>query len=259
MAKRKPLSKKTRFEIFKRDSFTCQYCGAVAPDVLLHIDHIIPVASGGTNEFLNLITSCQACNAGKGKRELGDKTVVTQQKQQLDELNERRVQLEMLVNWRNGLASIEEDKLSLIEKAIEEKSQFSVNEHGRRNIRKWLTQFEFDEILNAIDTAFLQYLKWEDERKATSESWNRAFDAIPGIIRVRRSSAEKPYLKELLYIRGILRNRLNYLNERDCLDLLEQAVEAGATIDSLKKFSKRVRSWSQFQNEIYDFLTDEKP
>lgn len=44
---RKAISKKTRFEVFKRDRFTCQYCGATPPGVLLHIDHIHPVAEGG--------------------------------------------------------------------------------------------------------------------------------------------------------------------------------------------------------------------
>ena len=37
--KRKSISKKARFEVFKRDSFTCQYCGRTAPDVVLHLDH----------------------------------------------------------------------------------------------------------------------------------------------------------------------------------------------------------------------------
>lgn len=64
--KRKPISKKMRFEIFKRDGFKCQYCGAHPPGVLLHVDHIHPVAEGGSNEEENLITSCQECNIGKG-------------------------------------------------------------------------------------------------------------------------------------------------------------------------------------------------
>lgn len=56
--KRRSLSKKKRFEVFKRDSFTCQYCGAKAPDVVLQCDHIKPVSKGGTDDILNLITSC---------------------------------------------------------------------------------------------------------------------------------------------------------------------------------------------------------
>lgn len=41
MAKRQSISKKLRFEVLKRDSFTCQYCGASAPTIILHIDHIL--------------------------------------------------------------------------------------------------------------------------------------------------------------------------------------------------------------------------
>lgn len=65
MAERKALSKKTRFEVFKRDSFTCQYCGKQPPDVNLQVDHINPVANGGNNDSMNLITSCVDCNQGK--------------------------------------------------------------------------------------------------------------------------------------------------------------------------------------------------
>jgi 5-methylcytosine-specific restriction endonuclease McrA len=59
MNEREPIGKKLRFEVFKRDSFICQYCGARAPDVLLHADHIKPVADGGKTDVLNLITACQ--------------------------------------------------------------------------------------------------------------------------------------------------------------------------------------------------------
>ena len=60
------MSKKLRFEVFSRDSFTCQYCGISPPDANLHVDHIIPVAAGGTNDIDNLATACQSCNTGKG-------------------------------------------------------------------------------------------------------------------------------------------------------------------------------------------------
>ena len=49
--KRKTLTKKTRFEVFKRDNFTCQYCGRMAPDVILEIDHISPVNCGEDNSI----------------------------------------------------------------------------------------------------------------------------------------------------------------------------------------------------------------
>ncbi len=54
-----------RWLILNRDKFTCQYCGSRAPDVILHIDHKVAKASGGTDNPENLITACSACNIGK--------------------------------------------------------------------------------------------------------------------------------------------------------------------------------------------------
>jgi hypothetical protein len=66
---------RTRFEVFKRDGFTCQYCGRKSPEVVLEVDHIVPVASGGVDDVINLRTSCWACNSGKSDKPLS--TIVT--------------------------------------------------------------------------------------------------------------------------------------------------------------------------------------
>ena len=68
--RRKQLSTKLRFEIFKRDEFVCQYCGTHPPNAVLHVDHIIAVANGGGNDEDNLTTACDKCNFGKGARPL---------------------------------------------------------------------------------------------------------------------------------------------------------------------------------------------
>lgn len=73
MAKRKSITKKTRFEIFKRDQFRCYYCGGHPPNVILEVDHIKPVKNGGSNSLSNLVTSCLSCNRGKSSIELDDK------------------------------------------------------------------------------------------------------------------------------------------------------------------------------------------
>lgn len=73
MSHRKALSKKRRFEILTRDNFTCQYCGAMAPDAVLHIDHVCAVANRGSNAPTNLVTACSACNSGKGAVSLAHK------------------------------------------------------------------------------------------------------------------------------------------------------------------------------------------
>lgn len=59
------ITKRTRFEVLRRDEHTCQYCGAKAPDVVLHIDHVIPVSLGGDDKPGNLVTACKDCNTGK--------------------------------------------------------------------------------------------------------------------------------------------------------------------------------------------------
>lgn len=59
------VSKRLRFEILRRDNYTCRYCGAKAPDVPLRVDHVIPEALGGTDEPSNLVTACEPCNSGK--------------------------------------------------------------------------------------------------------------------------------------------------------------------------------------------------
>jgi len=63
---RKQISKKMRFEVFKRDGFVCQYCGSHPPEAVLEVDHIVPVAEGGASEIDNYITACFSCNRGKG-------------------------------------------------------------------------------------------------------------------------------------------------------------------------------------------------
>lgn len=59
------VSKRLRYEVLRRDSHTCRYCGASAPDVLLRVDHVTPVALGGTDTPENLVTACDPCNSGK--------------------------------------------------------------------------------------------------------------------------------------------------------------------------------------------------
>lgn len=75
MPARKSLSKRLRFEVFKRDGFTCVYCGATPLQGPLHIDHVEPVASGGTSEPHNLVTACDNCNSGKGAVPLDKKSL----------------------------------------------------------------------------------------------------------------------------------------------------------------------------------------
>lgn len=63
------ISPSHRFAIFKRDNFTCRYCGRNRKDgVKLQVDHVHSVSAGGDNRNSNLVTACWECNIGKGKK-----------------------------------------------------------------------------------------------------------------------------------------------------------------------------------------------
>lgn len=59
------VSKRLRFEILRRDNYTCRYCGDSPPDVKLTVDHVMPRALGGTDDPSNLVAACGPCNSGK--------------------------------------------------------------------------------------------------------------------------------------------------------------------------------------------------
>ena len=64
------LSPKVRAAVFSRDGAACVYCGdAEGP---FHIDHIKPVAKGGTDALNNLCVACAKCNLSKGAKSLNE-------------------------------------------------------------------------------------------------------------------------------------------------------------------------------------------
>ncbi|MGH6718443.1 MAG: HNH endonuclease [Alphaproteobacteria bacterium] len=66
-----PLTKRpafTRFNVFLRDRFTCQYCGERLAAHFLTFDHVVPRARGGRTTWHNVVTACGDCNLQKGSR-----------------------------------------------------------------------------------------------------------------------------------------------------------------------------------------------
>ena len=58
----------TRFNVFLRDRFVCQYCGEGLPAHDLTFDHIVPRSRGGRTLWTNVVTACSPCNLRKGNR-----------------------------------------------------------------------------------------------------------------------------------------------------------------------------------------------
>ena len=67
---RSPLSASLRRSILERDSYRCLYCGGTAAP--FDIDHIVPVAAGGSDDPENLATACAPCNRSKGAKSLAE-------------------------------------------------------------------------------------------------------------------------------------------------------------------------------------------
>ena len=191
MGERKGIGKKTRFEVFKRDKFTCQYCGRMAPDVILEVDHIKPVAEGGTNKMINLITSCRDCNRGKGKVRLSDDTEIKKQQEQLAELAEKREQLKMLMEWRTELSSFQQEELDYIcEYWAAANGSYSLTEHGKATAMSYLKQFSLQEILDGIDIALAQYYRGKYAKTDDAKSIENAWKKVGGICYNRRKQKE---------------------------------------------------------------------
>jgi len=96
------ITKKVRFEVFKRDSFRCGYCGKTPPEVTLEIDHIKPKSRKGKDDINNLLTACFDCN--RGKKNIPLKTIPTALKDNLEILKEKETQVE---EYNKSIAKIE--------------------------------------------------------------------------------------------------------------------------------------------------------
>lgn len=255
MSERKGISKKTRFEVFKRDSFQCQYCGASAPDVVLHIDHIAPVSKGGDNDMLNLITSCESCNSGKSNRELCDDSAITKQRAQLESLNKRREQLEMMLSWREAMKNIDEQQIDAAIREFESacKDSCKLNEKGRDDMRRIVKKHGLAAVLKAIDAAAESYIRFDEDGKCSIDSANKASEKLEGIIRVQSQLDD---VRPLFYIRGILRKRLSYCDDSKCLEALKEAKAAGAEVEELTAIAKEARSWTAWRAAMDTLTTD---
>ena len=245
--KRKTIGDKLRFEVFKRDQFKCQYCGKAAPDVVLNVDHINPVSKGGENDILNLVTSCEDCNSGKSDRLLSDNSILDKQRKMLEELDERRKQLQMMLEWRDELKGFDNEVAQSVadyfEQSIDDAAQ--VNEVGLKNINKWLKRFELHELLQAIDDLNPIYTK-----DKTLDA-GAMFANIPKVANFNRKGETE---KSACYIRGILRNRISYVDYQKSLYWLTQAIEQGIDVEELKELAKTVKNWTEFRNAMEEYL-----
>jgi len=250
VTKPRSIRPKVRFEVFKRDKFTCQYCGRSAPDVILELEHITPVSAGGDSDIMNLITSCKECNAGKGMRALTDGAAMKKRKKQLDELQERREQLSAMMKWQQELLRMDDDASEFLQALWKELAPgYHLNEQGVTTLRKMMRKFDLAELSAAMRQSATQYLVIKDGA-LTQESVQKAFEYVFRIANCTNLCQQEPYMRDLFYIRGIMRHRYAYVNEWEALGLLKGAYHAGHDTDELKQLVFDSRNWTEWRERI---------
>ena len=240
---RKPIGKKVRFEIFKRDNFQCQYCGRYAPEVILEIDHITPVKHKGKTETINMVTACFDCNHGKGARELSDSQILEQQREQLNKLNERKEQMQMLIQWKRELLKLENTQINEIEQIVLKPYNRSLTETGQTKIRKTIKKYGFSEVYESAQISLSNYLNKKD-----NDDFNKIIDYIPRICANRVRAISDPLFPRKAYLLGILKNRFiyppyelftlrDYINAKITnFDDCEEAISVAQSVDTKNDF-----------------------
>jgi len=243
---RKTISKKTRFEVFKRDSFTCQYCGIKAPDVVLEVDHINPVSKGGENTILNYVTSCFDCNRGKSNKTLSENHALEKERTQLEILNERREQMRLMVDWKKELQNLENEQIDAIDEYFESGTTAGLSDEGRQEIRKLIKKFGFEEVLESTIASVTQYYD------GTPESIEKCGNYIGKICAMREKQKRDPWLKDKLYIRGILRNRARILDSERLTKALDSIISWIVDVEVLTDFARECTDWDDFWDMVND-------
>ena len=155
-ATRQAVSKKTRFDVFKRDGFTCAYCGATPPSVILECDHIHPVAEGGSNDADNLVTACEACNRGKGARLLSD--VPRSLAEKACEVEEREAQIagyEAIM--REKRARIDREAQDVLNDICDRFNRDSIPNVDFLSIKRFIARIGVTPTLEAVDIAHVKF------------------------------------------------------------------------------------------------------
>lgn len=242
--KRKAVPKKMRFEVFKRDSFTCQYCGRKAPDIVLHIEHITPVSKGGKNTLMNLVTSCVECNLGKGARTLSDDSSVTKAQKQAELLQDRREQIEMIRDWHLSLvdqSGVEVEAVNSLYKALTGNEK-RIADWYKPDVGKLIKKFGLDTVLQALRDGASSY-----------GDPDKALDKLGGICACKSN----PFYRKRGYIAAILKSKVGYWNDARFMPEFKRGhdVDGEYFLKAAEEWAKGFSgSWTLMMEELGDLI-----
>ena len=159
------VSQRLRFEVFKRDDFTCTYCGRKVPEVTLEVDYIIPKAEAGGDEYENLTTACYTCNRGKADVPLENKTAIDDLAARTARMREREEQIRAY-----DAIKMQEGKRIAASVVIVENHWAesyggwdNLSQYHRLNnsiLRRYLQELSVAELLDAVDITVARFPRW---------------------------------------------------------------------------------------------------
>jgi len=181
MAVRKSISKKLRFDVFKRDGFCCAYCGKRPPQTTLEVDHVDPVANGGDNSITNLITSCFDCNRGKSDRLLtAIPESLSDKAKRIKECEEQLAEYRKIISSQND--RIESDCWNVVHAIFDEETN-SIRKDWLASIKRFVEILELADVIEAANIASSKKHFHSDKKKFTyfcGICWNKVKEASNG-------------------------------------------------------------------------------
>lgn len=174
-SKRQGITPTVRFNVFKRDRFTCQYCGQSPPAVILELDHVVPVVEGGDNSSANLTTACFDCNRGKGAKQLADAP------ETIGERMAKQMELRKQVEAYNRFLAKERKRSTEAANRIgaywcnksapeAEQGHWTLSGSYLQSVQQFLKSLPEEEVIEAVDIAHARYPD-RDHRRVGDRTW----------------------------------------------------------------------------------------
>lgn len=258
MGKRKSMSKKLRFEVFKRDKFQCQYCGRIAPDVILEVDHVLPVVEGGDNSIMNLRTSCFDCNRGKGKRKLANDQKLKAEYKEIANLSDRREQIEMMMEWRTMEIQNYKNEYDLYKSLLLSHYDFDITNQPDKTIsqvKRALKKYGYDFFVDITEKVSIKHYASFDDCIDTSLFindirkscyWEKEKASNP--------ESQKPYIVGILYKKySNFRSREDF--EKDVNKIIDAHSDSMKTEQHKINFYQTMIHLAKDENTFSSFLS----
>ena len=163
------MSNSKRFRILQRDNFKCAYCGKVAAETELEVDHIMPRSKGGSDEETNLVTACFQCNRGKR-----DRNIITNKKEKgINEIEQMAIDAHLKEN-RFKIKSLGVIRYFL--NATDNKTELNIR--SRAALKGYARKYDEELICECIDISIERYLF----DNPTEYSYSNVIKKVGGIL-----------------------------------------------------------------------------